>query len=124
MKTATEFKEALAKAKLEDLGPVNQAAEEAIALVEKQMDKALANPTNVSCDPHFGAEMPAKAYYKGNYKAFLHALNTKLALTGWMAEESHDGGGMYATYVVKMVPTRTREAYPRPMIEDARKLRG
>lgn len=125
MKTATQFKLALEKAKKEDLTPVHEAVNEAIAIVEKQMDEAIANPTNTNMNPYFGDKMPAKAWYKGNYKAFLHALNTKLALTGWVAEESHDGGGMYATFVVKMVPTRTRgEKYPEPMIREGALRRG
>lgn len=108
MKTATEFKLALQKARNEDLNGVREAVKEAIATVEAQMDKALENPTNVSHSPVFGDKMPAKAFYKGKYDNFLHALNTELALTGWRAEESHDGGGMYATYLVRMAPTRTR----------------
>lgn len=108
MKTATQFKLALENAKKQDLAPVREAVKEAIVAVEAQMDKALENPTNVSHSPVFGDKMPAKALYKGKYDHFLHALNTELALTGWMAEENHDGGGMYATYLVRMVPTRTR----------------
>ncbi len=123
MKTASEFRLALEKAKAEDLNPVREAVTEAIALVEKQMEKALDNPTNVSNDPYFGDKMPAKALYKGKYDAFLHEFNTRLALSGWMAEQSHDGGGMYATYVVKMVPVRTQK-YPEPMIRRASDLRG
>lgn len=124
MKTATEFKEALQKAKLEDLSPVREAVKEAIAIVEKQMDDALANPTNVSNSPVFGDKMPGKARYKNSFNHFIRILNTELALTGWAAEESHSGDGGHATFLVKMVPTRTRgERYPEPMIRDASLLR-
>lgn len=118
MKTASEFTLALAKAKKKDLITVHQAVDEAIALVEKQMDDAIENPKCVSNNPYFGDKMPAKAWYKGKYDAFLHELNTRLALTGWTAEQSHDGGGMYATYVVKMAPTRDSVLGPKRKIYD------
>lgn len=117
MMTATQFREALKKAKEADLVHVREAVEEALLLVEEQMEKALANPKYVSNNPCFGAEMPAKAMYNGSYDKFIHLFNTKLALSGWTVEKSHDGGGMYATYVVKMVPEtseKNTKPYPRP----------
>ena len=107
MKTASEFKLALEKAKAADLNPVREAVKVAITIVEKQMDEAIANPTNVSSSPVFGDKMPPKSVYKGSYNHFIQILNTELALSGWAAEERHSGDAHgHATFIVKMVQGR------------------
>jgi hypothetical protein len=106
MKTAADFRKALDEAKDRSLDPVRLAVKDAISKVEFQMEAALAKPDNYSANPYFGDKMPIGAHYKGGYKDFLRLLSAEVAPLGYIVEESHDGGGMFATFVVRMPEKR------------------
>jgi hypothetical protein len=113
MKSAADFRKALDEAKNRSLDPVRLAVKDALVMVEFQMKDALAKPDSYSANPYFGDKMPVGAYYKGGYKDFIRLLGAELTPLGYIVEQSHDGGGMYSTYVVRMPEKRDSVVGPK-----------
>ena len=103
MKTAAELRIAIEEARNISLNHVREAVKDAMAHIEKQMEAMLANPTQYGTKPSFGDKMPAKAWHKNGYENFIALLSAELGPLGYKVVESHDGGGMYATYHVTMI---------------------
>lgn len=114
-------------AKDRGLEKVRKAADGTIERLNIHIEALLKDPYKFTTHTLFSEEMPALAYHKGNYDVFLEVLRSKLTPLGYRVEQSHDGGGMYSTVVIRWDIEKKPlilEDYPEPMIRDASKLRG
>jgi hypothetical protein len=113
-------------AKDRGLEKVRAAAEGTIKRLNIHIESLVKNPEKFTYLNHFSEEMPLGAHHKNGYDEYLNVLRNLLNPLGYHVEQSHDGGGMYSTVIIrwdKEVP-KWGEGYPKPMIRNARDLRG
>lgn len=60
-----------------------------------------ANPSKFTSRDAWVVEMPSGAYHGTGYDRFMAEISKILCPKGYRIEQSHDGGGMYSTLVVR-----------------------
>jgi hypothetical protein len=88
-------------AKDRGLEKVRNAADGTIQRLNIHIESLLKDPSKFTTHTVFSEEMPIMGRHKGNYDAFLEVLRSKLTHLGYRVEQSHDGGGMYDTVVIR-----------------------
>lgn len=109
--TVDEVLRSIALAKNKALKPVREAGDALIEQFSKHLIQLVANPSKFTSHKCFIKEMPFGAYYNGNYDYFLEYVKTQLP-EGYRVEQSHDGGGMYSTIVIRWDEIKVRSAAP------------
>jgi hypothetical protein len=109
--TAEDLRKALVVAKDKAMNPVRKAGDELIKDFSNHLVQLIANPSKFTGHTCYIKEMPAGAWHKGNYDFFLEYVRTQLP-EGYRVEQSHDGGGMYSTIVIRWDIVKVKPARP------------
>lgn len=99
--TAAELCKKLEVAKELASQPVREAVDTTLTDFANHIEKLLNDPKNFTNHTIYVREIPGGAYHGGNYNLYFDCLRRKLTPLGYVVEQSHDGGGVYSTVVIR-----------------------